>query len=150
MMDCSTCEELLSRFEKGELDTEETKAVEGHLASCADCRHVLDEYRSLSNLSATDSGPLLEADRAQRALSAILDELAIHTTVDALPEVMTIEEVAAFLRVEPDDLDVELDTLPAFEIGGRLRVRRSRLLEWIEERERKARSRRILSLVHNQ
>ena len=53
-----------------------------------------------------------------------------------LAEVMTLEEVAAFLRIDPDDLGEILAELPAFELAGRVRVRRERLIEWIRRRER--------------
>ena len=51
------------------------------------------------------------------------------------PEIMTLEEVAEFLRMPPDDLDEIAAGLPAFELGGHVRVRRERLIEWIEQRE---------------
>jgi len=52
------------------------------------------------------------------------------------PEVLTLEEVADYLRIDGSDLPEVLDELPAFELAGRLRVRRARLIEWIEHRER--------------
>ena len=60
-------------------------------------------------------------------------------------EVLTIEEVAAFLRVDPDELEDDLVSMPVFEIGGRLRMRKSKLLEWMEERERRSLARRLLA-----
>ena len=66
---------------------------------------------------------------ARRAVSRVLRRP--HT-----PEVMTLDEVAAFLRVGPDELAEVVELLPAFELAGRIRVRRARLIEWIEQRER--------------
>ena len=54
-----------------------------------------------------------------------------------LPEIMTPAEVAAFLRIPLDDLEEVFDELPSFEFAGHVRVRRERLLEWIEQRERR-------------
>ena len=49
---------------------------------------------------------------------------------------MTLDEVAAFLRIDPSDLGEVAEELPAFELGGQVRVRRERLIEWIQQRER--------------
>ncbi len=51
-------------------------------------------------------------------------------------EILTLEEVAAFLRIEPEEMRPFVTDLPAFELGGQIRVRRSKLLEWVEHRER--------------
>lgn len=68
--------------------------------------------------------------------------------LQARPEVLTMEEAAAFLRVSIEDLEKEFNTLPVFSIGGRMRIRRSQLTEWIEERERMIRGHRVLSLIN--
>ena len=57
----------------------------------------------------------------------------------------TPEEAAAFLRVSSDEITLELDSLPVFRIGNRLRIRRNRLLQWIEEREKSCFRKRVLS-----
>jgi hypothetical protein len=85
------------------------------------------------------------ADAALRALprrgpsaAALLDArraLAAETRTGVAPEVMTLDEVAAFLRVSTDDLAELVEELPAFEVAGRVRVRRARLLDWLERRE---------------
>jgi hypothetical protein len=92
-------------------------------------------------------------ERAERELLGILAELrpapmpagellAVRRALSAevrgagAPEVMTLPEVAEFLRIDEADLAEILDELPAFELAGRLRVRRARLVEWIEHRER--------------
>jgi hypothetical protein len=49
---------------------------------------------------------------------------------------MTLDEVAEFLRISLDELEEVVTELPAFEVAGQLRVRRARLLEWVEARER--------------
>lgn len=50
-------------------------------------------------------------------------------------EIMTLAEVAAFLRISEVELGEIADSLPAFELANQILVRKSRLLEWIEERE---------------
>jgi len=49
---------------------------------------------------------------------------------------MTLDEVAEFLRLSPGQLDEVASDLPGFELAGQVRVRRAKLLEWIERRER--------------
>ena len=148
-MTCSTVTELLSAYERSELTPSERRAIEEHLEACADCRRKLEEFECLTTLCRNDQRPELGETRAFDVLSAVKNEvrsereLALGTN-----EIMTLEEVAAYLQVALDDLEVELETLPVFDIGGKLRVRRCRLTEWIEERERRARSRRALSLIH--
>lgn len=63
-----------------------------------------------------------------------------------LPEILTVAEVARYLRVTREELEAELDNLPFFEFAGRLRMRRESLLAWVEERESWSRRQRFLSL----
>jgi hypothetical protein len=58
---------------------------------------------------------------------------AMHPAGDS--EIMTLPEVAAFLRLPESELGGILEELPAFELAGQLRIRRTRLLEWIAQRE---------------
>lgn len=51
-------------------------------------------------------------------------------------EIMTLEEAADFLRITADQLGEIVEELPAFELAGQIRVRRDRLLEWVQQRER--------------
>jgi len=48
---------------------------------------------------------------------------------------MTLNEVAELLRISPDELGEIAEELPAFELAGRVRVRREKLMEWIAQRE---------------
>ncbi|MBI2920863.1 MAG: zf-HC2 domain-containing protein [Planctomycetes bacterium] len=54
----------------------------------------------------------------------------------ALPEVLDLDGLADWLRLPARELEPFLDQIPAFEIAGRLRFRRSSVEKWIEERER--------------
>jgi hypothetical protein len=55
--------------------------------------------------------------------------------LSAAPEIMTIEELARYLRVPVEAIEQELATLPAFEVAGELRFRRDRVTEWVRRRE---------------
>jgi hypothetical protein len=49
---------------------------------------------------------------------------------------MTLEEVGKLLRLSSFELDSIMRELPVFELAGKIRVRRQRLFEWIESREK--------------
>ena len=64
----------------------------------------------------------------------------------AAPEVLTVPEAAAFLRLNVKSLYKLIDenVVPFVRIGPRrIRLRRSALLAWLEGRESASRSRRI-------
>jgi len=123
----------LAEYAAGEADGSTTAEVETHLAACAECRrHVAALRRADAALAA-----LPPATPSARALLAIRRELAREVRgAGTGPEVMTLDEVAEFLRLAPAELDEVAADLPAFELAGQVRVRRARLLEWIERRER--------------
>jgi hypothetical protein len=67
-----------------------------------------------------------------RILSLVEEQSA--PSAEEIPEIMTLEQLASFLNISPEDLETE--NLPGFQIGDELRFRKDRILEWIEERER--------------
>lgn len=135
-MRCDVTHEELALYSAGEvdagLDEARTAELAAHVAGCAECRRRLDDLRETDSLMTglrreePSAGAVLEARRA----------LSREVRGGRDPEVMTLEEAAEFLRIAPRELDVAAWGLPVFEIGGRLRVRRSRLVQWIERRER--------------
>jgi hypothetical protein len=131
-MDCELNDEDLAAYASEDLPPERAAEVERHVGDCADCR------RRLSAIREAD-GRLRGMPRLRPSVGALLRTrraLSEELRQRWAPEVMTLEEVAAFLRVEPDDLRDVASQLPAFEIGGRIRVRREKLIEWIARRER--------------
>lgn len=132
-MNCEITYEELSAYGSGDLEPERTRILQDHLARCTRCRG------RMAALQTGDSA--LRALTAQpppvRALGNAWSRIAAEIARDRGHEIMTLEEVAAFLRIAPQDLDSVIDELPAFELAGYIRVRRTRLLQWIEERERR-------------
>ncbi len=63
----------------------------------------------------------------------------------ATAEVFDLEGLAAFLRVEVEDVRRCLDEIPCFEVAGKLRFRRESVERWIDERERAYRASRSSS-----
>lgn len=131
-MSCDIAYEELAAFADGDLNPSRLEEIREHLAGCGACRKRLDALsRSDALLAATrrlpPSGSAILA--ARRALSEVIRRRQV-------PEIMTLAEAAEFLRVTPDQLGEVVEELPAFELGGQIRLRRQRLLEWIEHRER--------------
>jgi len=131
-MDCDVTYEDLSRLLAGDLGAEQARDIEAHAAACGACRRRLSALASLDD--ALRALPRHEPSpgavlRTRRALSA-------EVRGRREPELMTLDEVAEFLRITLDDLEEIVLELPCFELAGQLRVRRSRLIEWVESRER--------------
>ena len=131
-MSCEIPYEDLAACLVNELAPDRRCEVEGHVQTCDRCRRRLDALRHADSalFALPKCRPSTEAVLAARR--ALADELRPGAT----PAIMTLDEVAEFLRVSPDDLVDLAGELPAFEIGGNIRVRRERLLEWIHRRER--------------
>ena len=129
-MACDVTYEELASFSAGDLSEPRGQRVREHLEGCGSCQRRLAALgRADAILSAIVQAPPPE-DAVDRARVAVLRE------VRGTPEIMTLAEVADFLRVKGDDLQEIADELPAFELAGQVRVRRAKLIEWIEQRER--------------
>jgi hypothetical protein len=130
-MKCEVTYEELALLDAGEVSSERVGELKTHIASCAECRERLGDLREADAVMAN-------LRREEPSAAAVLDtRRAISREVRGQDEseIMTLDEAAAFLRVDTDELDAEEWRLPVFEIGGRLRVRRTRLVEWIKNRE---------------
>jgi len=132
MSDCDILYGTLDRFQAGDLESTEAESLRDHVAGCAVCR------RRLGVLARVDSRLklLLRAETPPGVLLAARGALARETGRRPRPEVMNLEEVAEYLRVPLETVYGVADELPAFELGGHIRVRRDRLLDWVAERER--------------
>lgn len=79
---------------------------------------------------------LLDSPVAADVVQRVRERLLTATVMPDEREMLTLDEVAELLRLDEQQLDLVLDELPAFELAGVVRVRRARLNEWIEQRER--------------
>lgn len=131
-MRCDITYEELARWSSGEISSARSREIEDHAARCEHCRRRLESLREVDRTL-----PVLPRNEpSARALLNVRRALSAELRGEAGPDVMTIEEVAEFLRVSPEELERISDELPAFELAGRIRVRRAKLLEWVEQRER--------------
>ena len=107
------------------------EGVERHAAACGTCRQRL---ASLGRLDAA-LGQLGRIEPPSPTVLHVRRAILAELRGGQAPELMTLDEVAGFLRISLDELEEIVLELPAFELAGQLRVRRSRLLEWTEARE---------------
>lgn len=131
-MNCDVTYQDLAAFASGDADADRREQLDGHAARCRRCRKRLEALRrSDAALKAlpkvAPSGSAILA--ARRALVEV-------TRGPRAPEIMTLADVAEFLRVTPEQLGEIAEELPAFELAGQVRVRRDRLIEWVQQRER--------------
>ena len=130
-MPCELTDVELAEFSAGDLASERVAEIEQHVVACTECQ------RRLAALRKAD-GVLRALPRMAPSARSILGTrrlLADELRDGNEPEIMTLDDVAAFLRISLDELDDIAGELPAFELAGRVRVRRARLVEWIEQRE---------------
>ena len=106
--------------------------IREHLTQCPECRQRLAALRRTDASLASLPRLQTPASLLLRVTRALSDELRGRNVA----EIMTLDEVAAFLRVDVGDLDDVVSDLPAFELSGKIRVRREALLAWIGQREK--------------
>ena len=131
-MTCDVKYETLAAFAAGDLDAERTKAIENHLADCERCRR---RVRSLEAVDRLLVG-MVPQKPSSRAILETRRALPVKHPGARTPDIMTLDDVADYLHLSPEALDEIVEDLPAFELAGHVRVRRERLVEWIEQRER--------------
>ncbi len=134
-MTCEISYEELAAFGAGDLSAERHAVIEQHVATCDDCRGRLATLKTVDTTLKHMPAVRPSAETILAARRFIAEE----TRPRAEPEILTMDEVAAFLRIEPEELQSFVLELPAFELGGQIRVRRCRLVEWVEQREREFR-----------
>jgi len=108
MTDCAICRELISQLMDGTLEADDAARVRSHLATCADCRATLEEYRRIgtairalppimppAHLTEAIFAETIDAD--QRRLYLITNRLGYSLV--AVAAVITVFLVAAYLLV---------------------------------------------------
>jgi hypothetical protein len=130
-MRCDLTYDELAAFSAGDLSEAQADGIRRHVEGCPDCVQRLGELhrteqalRALPHMEPSATALL----RAKRALSETQRQKAER-------EILTLEDVTQFLRISLDELSEIVEELPAFELGGQIRVRRARLIEWIQQRE---------------
>jgi len=130
-VDCEIAYEQLAALAAGDLEGDVRAQLSQHVEQCERCRSRLSALAEADEALASVRPVTPPAEALLAARRAISDELRSRA-----PEIMTLEEVGEFLRVTPEQLGEIVEELPAFEIAGQIRIRRARLTQWLEQRER--------------
>jgi hypothetical protein len=142
---CLTEEHLLDLF-YGEMPESEMGKAQEHIAACSGCAAAWKKFRAFAGgleLPVVDGGKRA-TDEAIRFLGLDGEPESPKTPVAA--EILTIEEVADFLRVRTEQVRSMLHVMPHFVFAGEIRLRRSSLEKFLEELEdREKRNSKALS-----
>ena len=141
-MTCNVSYEELAAFAVRDASPERTPWLQEHVQQCPTCQKKLNALAELD-------GALRRLPRAAPSGQAVLNvRRALSRGMPSRePEIMTLQEVADFLRISLEDLYETVDELPAFELAGRILVRRAKLVEWIQTREKAYRRQTIQSEI---
>lgn len=152
-MKCKDIQAELVTYLDKELSSIGQKTIEAHLEECDVCSRELQELRGIIGATHQWEGITPAENWRQKLQSRINAEKPrkltaeirhLRTAIDALvermerqniPEVMTLEELASYLRIDPDAVWSMLDELPHFQIGYELRFKKSSIDEWIRFKE---------------
>jgi len=124
--------EELAALAAGDLDEARGAEIREHATSCENCRRRSRELAEADGALAALKPNLPSA----RTIFAVRRAISVGLRGAPTREIMTLDEVAEFLRISPVEMAEVAEDLPAFELAGRVRVRRERLIEWLELRER--------------
>ena len=156
-MECNDVREELIAYIDNELSSMGMRAIEAHLAGCEECTTECDKLKATiesthkvgtiqpaqnwwetlqERLYAPDSD-LVSALHALRESIARLESRVDGGLVQSAPvkEIMTLEEVATYLQIEPDVVWKLLNEIPHFEVGDELRFKKTSVDEWIRMKE---------------
>ena len=156
-MKCTDVREELVAYIDDELSSMGVHAIEAHLSDCKECTAERDKLKTTiesahkvgalqppqnwwetlqERLYAPDSD-LVSALHALRESIAGLESRVDGGLVQSVPvkEIMTLEEVAAYLQVESDVVWKLLNEIPHFKVGDELRFKKSSVDEWIRIKE---------------
>ena len=131
-MNCEIEYDELSGLVGGELDAGRAVELRRHLGACEHCRERMAALNRSDRMLKAMQPLLPPAEAVLAARRALAPEVRLAPA----SEIMTLDEVAEFLRITPEQLGEVVEELPAFELAGQIRVRRQRLIEWVQQRER--------------
>lgn len=137
-MTCDQYQELIPEYLDKSLSSDNEQDLKRHLDSCDSCRKELRMAEALA-------GAVHALPRHQPSAETVLKvSEMIHQSAPAphrqgdYGPVLDVDDLANYLRVDKAVIEIYLDELPHFELGGKLLFRRKSVDEWIEARERAA------------
>lgn len=139
-MRCAHVEDLLPAFLEEDLSPQEKRIVEKHLKSCKKCQQFMARLDSLDlcfeelSLSPEQSGDG-ESLKDRNARLQQIHKFSGVKEVGSSSDIFTPEEVATYLKVSVAAVYEMASEMPFFYFGNDLRIRRERLVQWIDEQE---------------
>ena len=163
-MECKQIKDKLVRFLDNEVSDEIRGAIQAHLDNCSECSKELESLRNVKDLCQhwTDVSPsrswgtelkrkLAKAQRQPMTELEILrsaviglsrrvreleeSQVALPPTLES--EIMTVDELARYLRLSTDQIFDIIDQLPRFQIGYEYRFKRESIDQWIRSLEQR-------------
>ena len=138
-MNCHEVRKLKHDFADGDLAENVGLAVEEHLRECPACAEAvasLARLRALLRASAREQPSEAALRRGLAALARAAGTSEAHPHL-APPLIMTLPELAAFLRVSEQEAHVVAHQIPHFAVAGKMRFRRVMVERWIELQEQR-------------
>ena len=152
-MKCNDIREELVAYIDHELSSMGVHAIEAHLAGCKECTteyeklkvtiestHRVETLQPAQNwwetlqerLYAPDSD-LVSAIQASRGSIAHLESRLEGNSIPLTPakEIMTLEELATYLQIEPDMVCKLINEIPHFAVDDEMRFKKTCIDEWI-------------------
>ncbi len=112
------------------------KQLRKHIEGCAACRQLAERYEALDQRLAAIADQAAELDEStQLSLRREVHRSINRPRTEAVSEIMTPAELAAWLKIPSEALDECIEQMPCFELAGQIRFRRSRVEQWLAERE---------------
>ena len=163
-MECNEIRDKLVEFIDNEASDEMREAIRTYLDGCADCSRELDSLRDTVNicqrwkdispsrdwemelrrkLATIQRQPSTELEILRSAVIGLskrvqeLEELQAILPPTLESAVMTIDELARYLRLSADEILDIIDQLPRFQIGYEYRFKRDSIDQWIRSLEQR-------------
>lgn len=115
-MKCDEIMELLSAYLDGETTDTETYQVKRHLAECAECRNILDEYSALNDgirgIQAIEERDNFKQILRNRLSAGMRRRRIVSITKYAVAALLLVSiATVALMSIRPEDNNVEQESL---------------------------------------
>lgn len=163
-MECKQIRDELVMFLDNEVSDEKREAIQAHLDNCADCSSELESLRSFKQLcqdwkdispsrewtlefrrklANAREQPMTELEILRAAVIGLsrrvreLEESQPLFPPTLESEIMTVDELARYLRLSAEQIFDIIDQLPRFQIGYEYRFKRESIDQWIRSLEQR-------------
>jgi len=139
MISCDDFRRLKHDYADAELDQAATEELLAHADRCTECGEelrALERLRGLLRGSAVEEPTEAALRRARQAVAAAAEVEAMRARSDP-PAIMTLGELATYLRVSEREARRIAHQIPHFLVAGHLRFRRQTIERWAEVQEQR-------------